>query len=631
MAEVLLNVGCGDQPLPGFVNLDLGRDADLALDVRRGLPCADNTVDAVHSEHFVEHLTQAELMSFLRECRRVLVPGGIARISTPDLAEMVRCYLDDDWHERSGLKDYGYEWLDNPCEMFNVGMRDWGHKWVVDERELARLADLAGLESLGRCAPGESDRAELRGLETRAGAHLTMEFRKPPPSVAGPLPLVSVLIPAYNPRYFAEALDSACRQTWPLLEILVGDDSDGPEIESLARERMADDPRIVYHRNVENLGEAGNYRELLGRASGVYVKCLADDDLLEPACVEILAGVLERHPDVTLVSAYRRLIDERGEFLPDTFNKPLAEMDVRLRGHDAATLLLARRQNLIGEPTCALFRRRDLIGVRPAPMSFAGRQAPMNGDVAMWLTLLSKGDLALLAAPLSRFRQHEAQSGRVEAFVRRAETAWNYVREDARRVGLSKGILPPDGQVDAAPLDPSPHATPPELSLLLRGARDLPELLAAQEALAGEGIAYPHEYVFTEPGSDPATRTYLSRVAMGADDRVLLHEATDRPLEAAVAVSRGAYLVLLDPRDLPPRGWLEPALHNLASRNDLAALSLTSGGPLLMRAVAWQLAGLDDGLFARSDWAEAVCARIAGSGLAAGRAEIQPDLATDLS
>ena len=45
MADVLLNVGCGDQPMAGFVNLDLGRDADLKLDVRHGLPCADNTVD----------------------------------------------------------------------------------------------------------------------------------------------------------------------------------------------------------------------------------------------------------------------------------------------------------------------------------------------------------------------------------------------------------------------------------------------------------------------------------------------------------------------------------------------------------------------------------------------------------
>jgi len=364
---------------------------------------------------------------------------------------------------------------------------------------------------------------------------------------------------------------------------------------------------------------------------GAYVKCLADDDILEPACVEILAGVLERHPGVSLVSAYRMLVDERGEVLPDTFNKPLADMDVRLTGPAAATLLLARRQNLIGEPTSALFRRRDLAGVRPEPMSFVGRRAPMNGDVAMWLTLLSKGDLALLATPLSRFRQHEGQSGRIEAFVQLADTAWNYVREDARRVGLSKGILPPDGQVDAVPLDPAAHAAVPEISLLTRGARDLPELLVFHRALAEEGLAYPHEYVFAEPGADPAVGTYLARAAADALDRVLPHAATDRPLAAAVAAARGAYLVLLEPRDLPPRGWLESALHNLASRNDLAALSVAAGGPLLMRTVAWELAGLDETLFTRPDWADAACERIAACGLAAGRADALTDLAADAS
>jgi len=64
---------------------------------------------------------------------------------------------------------------------------------------------------------------------------------------------------------------------------------------------------------------------------GAYVKCLADDDILEPACVEILAGVLERHPGVSLVSAYRMLVDERGEVLPDTFNKPLADRDRKFK------------------------------------------------------------------------------------------------------------------------------------------------------------------------------------------------------------------------------------------------------------------------------------------------------------
>jgi cellulose synthase/poly-beta-1,6-N-acetylglucosamine synthase-like glycosyltransferase len=52
---------------------------------------------------------------------------------------------------------------------------------------------------------------------------------------AGP-PLVSILIPAYHDRFFAEALASARAQAWPALEIVVLDDSPGEAIERIVRE-----------------------------------------------------------------------------------------------------------------------------------------------------------------------------------------------------------------------------------------------------------------------------------------------------------------------------------------------------------------------------------------------------------
>ena len=46
-------------------------------------------------------------------------------------------------------------------------------------------------------------------------------------------PLVSIVIPAYSARFFAVALQSAVGQSYENLEVLVCDDSEGDEIETI--------------------------------------------------------------------------------------------------------------------------------------------------------------------------------------------------------------------------------------------------------------------------------------------------------------------------------------------------------------------------------------------------------------
>ncbi|HEX7466329.1 MAG TPA: glycosyltransferase, partial [Usitatibacter sp.] len=67
-----------------------------------------------------------------------------------------------------------------------------------------------------------------------------------------PAPQVSILIPAYNPRFFAEAFASARAQKHPSFEIVVRDDSPGTLIEECVL--AANDPRVRYLRNPARLG-----------------------------------------------------------------------------------------------------------------------------------------------------------------------------------------------------------------------------------------------------------------------------------------------------------------------------------------------------------------------------------------
>lgn len=61
------------------------------------------------------------------------------------------------------------------------------------------------------------------------------------------LPLVSVLIPTYNrPRYFEKALCSVLEQTYPNIEIIVGDDSTNDETEKVLQKYLCDRSNIIY-------------------------------------------------------------------------------------------------------------------------------------------------------------------------------------------------------------------------------------------------------------------------------------------------------------------------------------------------------------------------------------------------
>lgn len=50
-----------------------------------GIPLHDRSADIVFSSHFLEHLTKTDGLDFLSECYRILKPGGIFRLLTPDL------------------------------------------------------------------------------------------------------------------------------------------------------------------------------------------------------------------------------------------------------------------------------------------------------------------------------------------------------------------------------------------------------------------------------------------------------------------------------------------------------------------------------------------------------------------
>jgi len=204
----LLHLGCALTAPPQWVNVDGSWNAWLARkpwlkaivtglklipasnaalqwpvnivvhDLRKPLPFADASFDAVYSSHTVEHLYRSQAVAMLREAYRVLKPGGICRNLVPDLHALVEEYLGQ---RKLGGEITGVE--DDPARNFNYRLyimpeapQQRGllyrlytnnsnfhqHKQMYDAASLQRLMEEAGF---GNCRPQLPLQSQIPMLE----------------------------------------------------------------------------------------------------------------------------------------------------------------------------------------------------------------------------------------------------------------------------------------------------------------------------------------------------------------------------------------------------------------------------------------------------------------------------------
>jgi predicted SAM-dependent methyltransferase/glycosyltransferase involved in cell wall biosynthesis len=161
----------------GWLNVDILNIAEHITaghkfkqwDVRQDLSwLSDNSVDLHRASHLIEHLTLEEVKPFLRELHRTLRPGGLVRISTPDLDTIVKHYYSRDMDFFNAV-DQPTEYILAPTagEKFSrlLFSGDYQHRAVYNWDMLKDFLEQAGFNKIFRSMPDFSHSEEMQ-MET---------------------------------------------------------------------------------------------------------------------------------------------------------------------------------------------------------------------------------------------------------------------------------------------------------------------------------------------------------------------------------------------------------------------------------------------------------------------------------
>jgi SAM-dependent methyltransferase len=243
LAAVIINFGCGVKTSDRCINVDcsiyillyqnpwllpllqpvIGRDRAARVramsgkalfhDLKKGIPFADNSADAVYHSHLMEHIDRDHVGGFQKEIFRVLKPGGIQRVCVPDLERLVKDYVaslahDDVTHDASLRHDErvaamfeqsvrrapagarGRSAFRQALERRLLGdarARGETHQWMWDRVNIRAVLQDAGFEDIRVCAwnEGAIEGWEQMGLERASDGSeykaesLYIECRKP--------------------------------------------------------------------------------------------------------------------------------------------------------------------------------------------------------------------------------------------------------------------------------------------------------------------------------------------------------------------------------------------------------------------------------------------------------------------
>lgn len=219
---------------------------------------------------------------------------------------------------------------------------------------------------------------------------------------AARIPRLSIGLPVYNgERFMRFSLDSLLAQTFTDFELIISDNASNDETMRICQDYASRDPRIRYHRNIENIGAAANFNHVFDLARGELFKWAASDDIISPDFIERCVKALDDDPDVVLAYSKVDRINSSGE-IDGAYDYPM-------RVNHPAPHIRFSDLILVNHFCVAVFGviRRDVLENTPRIGKYVGSDRVLLAELGL------RGKLYETQDYLFHRRDHPQASGRM--------------------------------------------------------------------------------------------------------------------------------------------------------------------------------------------------------------------------
>jgi glycosyltransferase involved in cell wall biosynthesis len=219
--------------------------------------------------------------------------------------------------------------------------------------------------------------------------------------------LVSVIVASFNhAEFLAKRMESLLDQTYPAIEILVIDDCSSDGSVDVLR-KYESDPRVKLVVRERNGGWVAAFNQGIGMASGEFLIFANCDDDCEARMIERLVAALHANPSAGLAFCRSLVVDEQDRVIGNDFVsrerafRARCATDAFVSGEEMTRFLLD--SCVIPNMSAALIRQECFVSLGPFTSAYR-----VCGDWDLFFRIAACYDVAYVAEPLNKFRQHKS-------------------------------------------------------------------------------------------------------------------------------------------------------------------------------------------------------------------------------